>query len=112
MIEDKIGCAEFYNLKQPFRKTTSSWSLPFIIFIVFYISSFLLNLIFVAEHMDVVMNIVYIVLTATPIIFVVLAGCNDPGYLKSDKQSAEELFRIMAKYDPVNICFDCEVIHF
>lgn len=108
MIEDKFGCAEFYNLKQPFRKT-STVSVPFVVFMVLYASTFLLNCIFVVRHMDVIMNVVYIALNSIPAIFVMASGCSDPGYLKNKNPSSEELFRVLGKYEPSLLCFDCEV---
>lgn len=108
MIEDKFGCAEFYNLKQPFRKT-SRVSIPFIVFTLLFLTTFVLNCVFVVRHMDVVMNVAYIVSSLIPAFFVVISGCVDPGYLKKTPSSSEELFRIMSKYDPSLICFDCEV---
>jgi hypothetical protein len=86
MIEDKFGCAEFYNLKQPFRKT-SRVSIPFIVFMLLYFSTFILNCVFVVRHMDVAMNIAYIVLTLVPMVFVVASGCSDPGYLRNNNSS-------------------------
>jgi len=74
-----------------------------------YLSTFVLNCVFVVRHMEVVMNIVYIVLSLVPVVFVVVSGCSDPGYLNNKNPSSAELFRIMNKYDPSLICFDCEV---
>jgi hypothetical protein len=86
MIEDKFGCAEFYNLKQPFRKT-SRISIPFMVFMFLYLTTFLLNTIFVVRHMDVIMNVVYIILSIIPMIFVTLSGCTNPGYLQNKDTS-------------------------
>ena len=83
MIEDRFGVEEFYNLKQPYRKTSTKCSIPFVVFMFLFFSTFLLNLIFAVHHMDVVSNIVYITLTVLPIFFLLAAGCLNPGYLKT-----------------------------
>lgn len=108
MIEDKFGCAEFYNLKQPFRKTTKL-SLPFVVFGLLYISNFGLNFarIILSDKASFTLNLVYVVLTLIPVMFVGLAGCANPGYLKNSNPNPAELFKILSKYEPSNICFDC-----
>ena len=91
MIEDSFGVEELYNLKQPYRKTSTKCSIPFIIFMFLFLSTFLLNLIFVVHKVDVVPNILYILFSVIPIFFLLAAGCVNPGYLKT-KIEPEQLF--------------------
>jgi hypothetical protein len=109
MIEDKFGCAEFYNLKQPFRKTPK-YSGPFIVLLTLYISTFLLNCTFVVRHMTTVLNIVYISVALLPAMFLLLATCRDPGRLKNKNPSTKNLFEIMAHNEFDRVCYDCEVV--
>ena len=83
MIEDKFGIEELYNLKQPYRKTSTKCSIPFSIFMVLYLSTFLLNMVFVVHKADVIQNILYIVFSVVPVFFLLAAGCLNPGYLKT-----------------------------
>jgi antibiotic biosynthesis monooxygenase (ABM) superfamily enzyme len=96
MIEDKFGCAEFYNLKQPFRKTPK-YSGPFIVLLVLYFSTFLLNCTFVVRHMTITLNVVYITVALLPAVFLILATCSDPGRIRNKHPSPKNLFEIMAR---------------
>jgi len=110
MIEDNYGCAEFYNLKQPFRKT-SRFSGPFILLLVLLISTFLLNCIFVVYHISLPLNMIYIVMTLLPVLFLVLSACSDPGRLKNKYPNPKNFFDVMVQNDADRICFECEVPH-
>lgn len=96
MIEDNYGCAEFYNLKQPFRKT-SRCSGPFLVMLLLLISTVLLNSIFVVHHMSLPLNVVYLGMTLLPVIFLVLSASSNPGQLKNLNPHPKNLFEIMGQ---------------
>lgn len=106
MIEDNYGCAEFYNLKQPFRKT-SRFSGPFIVMLTLLVSTFLLNCIFVVHHMTLPLNIAYIAMSLLPVAFLVLSACSNPGRLKNLNPHPSNLFEIMARNEADRVCYDC-----
>lgn len=109
MIEDSYGCAEFYNLKQPYRKTTGC-SGPFIVLLGLYISTFLLNCIFVVHHMSLPLNLTFLSVSVLPALFLVFAACADPGRLKNKTPSPKNLFEIMGKNEADRVCYDCEIV--
>lgn len=89
MIEDRFGIDELYNLKQPYRKTSTKCSIPFGIFMFLYLSTFLLNLVFVVRKADKIQNVLYIIFSILPIFFLLAAGCINPGYLKTKIEPAQ-----------------------
>lgn len=94
MIQDKFGCAEFYNLKQPFRKT-SKYSAPFILIIILFATTFIFNCAFVITTISDPINIAYIVLTLLSLMCLILSTCSDPGFLRNKNPSIHNLFEIM-----------------
>jgi hypothetical protein len=91
MIKDKFGCAEFYNLKQPFRKT-SKYSAPFILIILLFATTLILNSFWLFKSLSDPLNLTYLCLLFTSFLFLLLSTCYNPGLLKNPHPSTSNLF--------------------
>jgi hypothetical protein len=70
-------------LRQPYHKTSKRFSISFFMIVFLLISTFVLNIVFVLDKIETIINIVYIVFSGIPWIFLLLTAFINPGYLKT-----------------------------
>lgn len=111
MIIDKQGIEELMNIKTPFRKLHKH-TLPFYLLLFLFLSNYILNVSFVLHEsfkyrLD--LSITFLVFGFVICILFSLCKFSNPGHLKPISSAGSNMFQILLKNKPTDICFDCKV---
>lgn len=114
MIIDKQGIQELMNIKTPFRKLKKH-TLPFFLLLFLFLSNYILNISFVLHdsityRLD--LSICFLAMGLVVLLLFVLCKFSNPGCLKPKSNAGSNMFQMLLKNKPTDICFDCRVIIF
>lgn len=89
------------NIKTPFRKLNKH-TLPFYLFLILYLSNFVLNISFVLYQSVVYrldLSITFLVLGSIVGVLYLICKYTNPGYLRPE-ETTTNMFQILLKYKP------------
>lgn len=112
MIIDRQGIEELMNIKTPFRKLRKH-TLPFFLLLFLFLSNYILNICFVLHdsikyRMD--LSIAFLSIGLVVGLLFILCKISNPGCLKPKTSAGSNMFQMLLKCKPTDICFDCRVI--
>lgn len=112
MIIDKQGIEELMNIKTPFRKLHKH-TLPFYLLLFLFFSNYILNISFVLHdsfkaRQD--LSIAFLAIGFIVAVFFLICKLSNPGHLKPKNSSGSNMFQILLRNKPADVCFDCKVL--